>query len=154
MPGPSACSNFQPDHLARLASETGPVPAVNQIEVHPYFTNETVRAANQAAGILTEAWSPIARGGILRDNVIIEIAEQRSRTTAQVILRWHIQRGDIITPKSSRPERMAENLALFDFELDEEAMRAISGLDKGEHGRTGPHPDTYDGTPETWSRSE
>jgi 2,5-diketo-D-gluconate reductase A len=141
-------SNFQPDHLARLAAETDVVPAVNQIEVHPYFGNEQARAANAEAGILTEAWSPIAQGGVLDDEVITKIAAQVGRTPAQVTLRWHVQRGDIIFPKSSTPERMAENFALFDFELDDEAMTSISGLDKGEEGRTGPNPDTFDMIPD------
>jgi 2,5-diketo-D-gluconate reductase A len=141
-------SNFQPDHLARLANETDVVPAVNQIEVHPYFTNQAARRANEASGILTEAWSPIAQGAVLDDAVITEIAEQVGRTPAQVALRWHIQRGDIVFPKSSTPERMAENFALFDFELDDEAMAAITGLDKGEDGRTGPNPDTFDMIPD------
>jgi 2,5-diketo-D-gluconate reductase A len=141
-------SNFQPDHLARLANETDVVPAVNQIEVHPYFTNQAARRANEASGILTEAWSPIAQGAVLDDAVITNIAEQVGRTPAQVALRWHIQRGDIVFPKSSTPERMAENFALFDFELDDEAMAAITGLDKGEDGRTGPNPDTFDMIPD------
>jgi 2,5-diketo-D-gluconate reductase A len=123
------------------------VPAVNQIEVHPYFGNEAVRAAGAAAGILTEAWSPIARGAVLDDEVITKIAAQLGRTPAQVTLRWHVQRGDVVFPKSSSRERMAENFALFDFELDDDAMRAITGLDRGEYGRTGPHPDTFDRIP-------
>jgi 2,5-diketo-D-gluconate reductase A len=141
-------SNFQPDHLARLAEETDVVPAVNQIEVHPYLVNEAARAANHAAGILTESWSPIAQGGVLKDEVITEIASGLGRTPAQVTLRWHVQRGDIIFPKSSSPERMAENFALFDFELDDDAMQAITALDKGEDGRTGPNPDTFDYIPD------
>lgn len=141
-------SNFQPDHLARLAEETDVVPAVNQIEVHPYFGNEAARAADAAAGILTEAWSPIAQGAVLDDEVITKIAAGLGRTPAQVSLRWHIQRGDIVFPKSSTPERMAENLALFDFELDNESMQAITALDKGEDGRTGPNPDVFDYIPD------
>ena len=140
-------SNFQPDHLARLAAETDVVPAVNQIEVHPYLGNEAARSANAAAGILTEAWSPIAQGGVLDDEVIPKIAAEVGRTPAQVTLRWHVQRGDIVFPKSSSPGRMAENFALFDFELDAEAMRAISALDRGEEGRTGPNPDFFDHIP-------
>ena len=98
------------------------VPAVNQIEVHPYFTNEAARGRSRDAGILVEAWSPIAQGGVLDDATIVKIAEHVGRTPAQVTLRWHIQRGDIVFPKSSTPERMAENFALFDFELDDQAM--------------------------------
>jgi 2,5-diketo-D-gluconate reductase A len=141
-------SNFQPAHLARLAAETDVVPAVNQIEVHPYFGNEVARAADAEAGILTESWSPIAQGAVLDDEVITKIAAGIGRTPAQVALRWHIQRGDIVFPKSSTPERMAENFALFDFALDDDAMRAITGLDRGEDGRTGPNPDTFDWIPD------
>ena len=141
-------SNFQPAHLERLAAETDVVPAVNQIEVHPYFTNEAARAASRDAGILVEAWSPIAQGGVLDDPTIAKIAEHVGRTPAQVTLRWHLQRGDIVFPKSSTPERMAENSALFDFELDDQAMEAITGLDRGEDGRTGPNPDDFDYVPE------
>ncbi len=140
-------SNFQPDHLARLAQETDVVPAVNQIEVHPYFGNEAARTANQAAGIRTEAWSPIAQGGVLDDDTIGRIARELDRTPAQVTLRWHLQRGDIVFPKSSSPERMAENFALFDFELGEDAMQAITSLDRGEDGRRGPNPDRFDYIP-------
>ena len=141
-------SNFQPDHLARLAQETDVVPAVNQIEVHPYLTNEAARSASRDAGILVEAWSPIAQGGVLDDASIVKIAEHVGRTPAQVTLRWHIQRGDIVFPKSATPERIAENFALFDFELDDQAMDAISALDRGEKGRTGPNPDTFDMIPD------
>ncbi len=141
-------SNFQVSHLERLARETDVVPAVNQIEVHPYFGNEEVRKANQAAGILTEAWSPIAQGAVLDDEQLVGIAGKLSRTPAQIALRWHIQRGDIVFPKSSTPERMRENAALFDFELDDEDMEAITGRDRGEDGRRGPNPDTFDYVPD------
>ncbi len=141
-------SNFQPAHLERLAQETGVVPAVNQIEVHPYLGNEAARAASHDAGILVEAWSPIAQGGVLQDETIAAIAEKVGRTPAQVTLRWHVQRGDIIFPKSSSPERMAENFAIFDFELDEEQVAAITALDQGEKGRTGPNPDEFDYIPD------
>jgi 2,5-diketo-D-gluconate reductase A len=137
-------SNFQPNHLERLAAETSLVPAVNQIEVHPYFTNEAVRRYGQDHGIVTEAWSPIAQGKVLDDPVISAIADKVGKSTAQVVLRWHIQRGDIIFPKSVTPKRVEENFALFDFELGEDAIEAISGLDKGEDGRNGPNPDTFD----------
>ena len=136
-------SNFQVAHLERLAAETDLVPAVNQIEVHPYFTNEAVRAYGQAHGILSEAWSPIAQGGVLKDPVITEVAERLGKTTAQVTLRWHVQRGDIIFPKSSTPSRMKENFEIFDFELSEGEMTHITALDKGEEGRTGPNPDDF-----------
>ena len=116
--------------------------------MHPYFTNEAARAASRDAGILVEAWSPIAQGGVLDDPTVVEIAEKVGRTPAQVTLRWHVQRGDIVFPKSSSPERMAENFALFDFELDDEEMQAITGLDRGEEGRTGPNPDEFDYIPD------
>ena len=141
-------SNFQVEHLERLAAETDVVPAVNQIEVHPYLTNETVRAYGQEHGIATEAWSPIAQGGVLDDEVITAIAGRLGRTPAQVTLRWHLQRGDIIFPKSVTPSRVEENFALFDFELTEDDVEAISGLDRGEDGRTGPNPDAFDYIPD------
>ncbi len=140
-------SNFQIEHLERLAAETDTVPAVNQIEVHPYLTNEAVRFYDREHGIATEAWSPIAQGRVLDDPTITQIAERVGRTPAQVVLRWHIQRGDIVFPKSVTPSRMKENFELFDFELGAEDMKAITALDRGEEGRTGPHPDTFDHVP-------
>jgi 2,5-diketo-D-gluconate reductase A len=140
-------SNFQAEHLERLAAETDTVPAVNQIEVHPYLTNESVRSYGREHGIVTEAWSPIAQGGVLEDSTIIEIAERVGKTPAQVVLRWHIQRSDIVFPKSITPSRMRENFELFDFELESDDMSAITALDRGENGRTGPHPDTFDYVP-------
>jgi 2,5-diketo-D-gluconate reductase A len=140
-------SNFQVEHLERLAAETNTVPAVNQIEVHPYLTNEAVRGYGREHRIATEAWSPIAQGGVLEDPTITRIAEEIGKTPAQVVLRWHIQRGDIVFPKSVTPSRMKENFELFDFELDSEDMEAISTLDRGEQGRTGPHPDKFDHVP-------
>ncbi len=140
-------SNFQVDHLARLAAETAVVPAVNQIEVHPYFGNEEVRAADTAAGILTQAWSPIAQGAVLDDPVITGIADRIGRTPSQVTLRWHVERGDIVFPKTLSPERMRENAAIFDFELDADDHLAITRLDRGEAGRRGPNPSTFDWIP-------
>jgi 2,5-diketo-D-gluconate reductase A len=140
-------SNFQPAHLDRLARESDTVPAVNQIEVHPYFTNESVRAYGTEHGIVTEAWSPIAQGRVLGDPVIEQIADSVGRSTAQVVLRWHIQRGDIVFPKSVSRDRMTSNFELFDFELGSHAMEAISALDRGESGRTGPNPDKFDYIP-------
>ena len=141
-------SNFQVDHLQRLARETATTPAVNQIEVHPYFTNDLVRAYGAEHGIATEAWSPIAQGQVLGDPVVKQIAEVSGRTPAQVVLRWHIQRGDIVFPKSVTPQRIKENLELFDFSLDDADMNAVSSLDKGEAGRTGPNPDNFDYIPD------
>ena len=136
-------SNFQVHHLERLAAETETVPAVNQIEAHPYLTNDEVRAYDREHAIATEAWSPIAKGRLLDDATITAIADRLGRTPAQVTLRWHIQRGDIVFPKSTTPSRIRENLEIFDFELFEEDMAAISALDRGEEGRTGPHPDVF-----------
>jgi 2,5-diketo-D-gluconate reductase A len=136
-------SNFQVPHLQRLAAEADVVPVVNQVELHPYFLNDEVRAFGEANGIATEAWSPIAQGAVLDDPVITEIAEQAGRTPAQVVLRWHIQRGTIVFPKSTTPSRMAENFELFDFELEAEDVERISALDRGEPGRRGAHPDTF-----------
>ena len=136
-------SNFQIEHLEQLAAETDTVPAVNQIEVHPYFTNDAVREYGQEHGIATEAWSPIAQGGVLEDSTITQIADKVGKTPAQVVLRWHVQRGDIVFPKSVTPSRMKDNFELFDFEIEPADMNAITALDRGEDGRTGPNPDTF-----------
>ena len=138
-------SNFQPHHLDRLADETDVVPSINQIEIHPYLTQEDLRRYDADHGIATEAWSPIAQGLVLDDPVIGAVAEAAGKTAAQVVLRWHIQRGDIVFPKSVTPARMRENFELFDFELGEEAMAAVTGLNRDE--RTGPDPDTFDYVP-------
>ena len=140
-------SNFQVPHLARLAAETDVVPAINQIEVHPYLTNEAVRAYGRTHGIATEAWSPIAKGQVLGDPTVTSIAEKIGKTPAQVVLRWHIELGDIVFPKSASPVRMRENLELFDFALDPEDSDALNALDRGDAGRTGPHPDSFEGRP-------
>jgi 2,5-diketo-D-gluconate reductase A len=137
-------SNFQIEHLERLAAETDTVPAVNQIELHPYFQNRDVRAYDEEHGIATEAWAPIAQGEVLDDQVIGEIAEKAGRTPAQVVLRWHIQRGNIVFPKSVTPERIRENFEIFDFELDDSDLERIDDLDQGEAGRNGPHPNRFD----------
>lgn len=141
-------SNFQPAHLDRIIEETGALPAVNQIEVHPYFTNEEARAASYRHQIVVESWSPIAQGGVLGDPVIGEIAAAHGKTPAQVTLRWHIERGDVVFPKSMRAERMRENFEIFDFSLTPDEVAAISGLDQGEAGRTGPNPDAFDWIPD------
>jgi 2,5-diketo-D-gluconate reductase A len=136
-------SNFQPAHLDRIIEETGIVPAVNQIELHPYFVNPAAEETRRR-GIAVEAHSPLGHNREpLGDKTIARLAGDHGKTSAQVILRWHIQHGHIAIPKSSRPERMAENLAVFDFELSVEEMSAIDGLDKGT--RVGPDPDTYEG---------
>ncbi len=138
-------SNFTASHLGRLFAETEIRPAVNQVEAHPYFAQDELRAFDAEHEIVTEAWSPIAQGKVLGDPAIIAIGEQVSRTPAQVVLRWHIQRGDVVFPKSVSPERMQENFALFDFELSTSQMAALTGLDRG--GRNGPDPDTFNYIP-------
>jgi 2,5-diketo-D-gluconate reductase A len=140
-------SNFQPAHLDRVRAETGVTPAVNQIEVHPYFLNTAVRDACTAHGMAIEAWSPLGRGELLKDDAITAVARACGRTAAQVVLRWHVQHGHIVFPKSSHTERMAENFDIFSFELTAEQMSTIDGLDRGEAGRVGPHPDTFDWIP-------
>ena len=140
-------SNFQPAHLDRIVEETGVVPAVNQVEVHPFFANEQVRAANRRHGVATEAWAPIAKGAVGDDDAIGEIASLAGKTPAQVALRWHLQRGDVVFPKTTKIERMRENAAVFDFELTADQMATIDELDRGEAGRTGPDPDTFDYIP-------
>jgi 2,5-diketo-D-gluconate reductase A len=139
-------SNFNPKHLKRLAETSSTVPAVNQIEVHPYLTQDDVREYGTDRGIATEAWSPIAQGKVLGDPVITAVAERLERTPAQVTLRWHIQRGDIVFPKSVTPARVVENSRIFDFDLTPDDMAAITALDRGE--RTGPDPDTFNWVPD------
>ena len=134
-------SNFQPDHLRRIIADTGEVPAVNQIELHPYFQQRGLRRDHEELGIVTEAWSPLAQGAVLDDPVIVEIARSHSRTPGQIVIRWHLQIGNVVIPKSVTPERIVENFDVFDFGLNEEEMRAIDELDAGR--RTGPDPDTF-----------
>ena len=141
-------SNFQIHHLEQLARDAETVPAVNQIEVHPYFANDALRGYGIDHSILTEAWSPIAQGAVLGDPVIGAIAERLGKSPAQVTLRWHIERGDIVFPKSVTPERIKENLEIFDFELSDDDIDAITALDKGEDGRIGPNPDDFNWIPE------
>jgi 2,5-diketo-D-gluconate reductase A len=138
-------SNFQPNHIRRLIDETNIVPAVNQIEVHPYLTQDDVRAVDTEHGIATEAWSPIAQGLVLDDPVITGIADALGKTPAQVVLRWHLQRGDIVFPKSVTRSRIEENFAIFDFELSKSDVGLITALNKDQ--RTGPDPDTFNWIP-------
>jgi 2,5-diketo-D-gluconate reductase A len=136
-------SNFQPHHLRRLHTEAGITPAVDQIEVHPYLTQDDVREFCAGHQIAVEAWAPLARGGgLLADPVIGPIAGSLGKTPAQVVLRWHIQRGDIVFPKSVTPARIRENIGIFDFELSGQDLEAITSLNRGE--RTGPDPDKFD----------
>ena len=135
-------SNFTIEHLERLAAETGTVPAVNQIELHPRFPQDELRRYHADHGIATEAWSPIGQGGdLLQDPTLGTLAERYGKTPAQVVLRWHVQLGNIVFPKSMRPERMRENIDVFDFELSDDDMQAVSGLDTGT--RMGPDPDEF-----------
>jgi 2,5-diketo-D-gluconate reductase A len=135
-------SNFQPHHLRRLHEATEITPAVNQIEVHPFLTQDDVRAFCAEHQIAVEGWSPIGQGAVLNDPAIGSIAERVGRTPAQVVLRWHIQRGDIIFPKSVTPSRIKENFEIFDFELSDGDVAEISALNKNQ--RTGPDPDKFD----------
>jgi len=138
-------SNFQPAHLRNLFAASELKPAVNQVEVSPFLVQDEIRAFDADHEIVTEAWSPIARGKVADDPVIGGIAEKVGRSPAQVTLRWHIQRGDVIFPKSVNRSRMEENFALFDFELDQSDMVALTALDRGE--RTGPDPDEFNYIP-------
>jgi len=139
-------SNFQRHHLRRLFDETGTVPAVNQIEVHPYLAQDGLRAFNAQNDIVTEAWSPIAQGKVLDDPTLGKIGEAHGKSPAQVTLRWHIQRGDIVFPKSVTRSRVEENFDVFDFELGEDELKAISALNRDE--RIGPDPDEFNWVPD------
>jgi diketogulonate reductase-like aldo/keto reductase len=135
-------SNFQIAHLQRLFDETDVVPAINQVELHPLLPQNELRAFHAEHGILTEAWSPLARGGsVLTDPVITAIADRVGKSPAQVILRWHLELGNVVIPKSVTPARIRENLDVFDFSLTAEDIEAITALETGE--RIGPHPDTF-----------
>ncbi|MDF3050307.1 MAG: aldo/keto reductase [Pseudonocardia sp.] len=135
-------SNFTVEHLERLAAETDTVPAVNQIELHPRFVQLELRDYHREHGIATEAWSPIGQGGdLLQDPTLTGLADKYGKSPAQVVLRWHVQLGNIVFPKSMRPERMRENIDVYDFELSDDDMQAVSALDTG--SRTGPNPNTF-----------
>ncbi len=134
-------SNFQIEHLERIIDATGVVPAVNQIELHPRLQQAELRRFHSEHGIFTEAWSPLGKGQLLDDPVIEGIASAHDRTPAQVVLRWHIQLGNVVIPKSATPSRIDENFRLFDFELSSDEMDRLGELERGE--RTGPDPDTF-----------
>ncbi|MFE6965556.1 aldo/keto reductase [Agromyces sp. NPDC057679] len=131
-------SNFEPAHLERLITETGTVPAVNQIELHPALQNRATVAANDRHGVVTEAWSPLAQGAVLGEASVTSIAARLGVTPAQVVLRWHLQQGRVVIPKSVTPARIAANLDVFGFELTGDDLAAIDALERD--GRTGPHP--------------
>jgi 2,5-diketo-D-gluconate reductase A len=134
-------SNFQPAHLERIIEETGVKPTVNQVELHPRFQQAGLRHEHEELGIVTEAWSPLAQGRVLQDATITEIAEAHGKTPGQVVIRWHLQLGNVVIPKSVTPERIIENFEVADFTLSAAEMAAIEALDAGE--RTGPDPDTF-----------
>lgn len=132
-------SNFNPDHLERIIGETGVVPAVNQIELHPRFQQSALREAHAKHGVVTESWSPLGRGSLLDDPLIGRIAKKHGKTPAQVIIRWHLDNGFVVIPKSANPGRIRQNIQVFDFRLDEDDLEAMAGLDSPD-GRTGPDP--------------
>ena len=133
-------SNFQPTHLDHLVKETGVVPVVNQIELHPDFAQRDVVAANTRLKIITESWSPLGQGGdLLKNDALVAIGRKHGKTPAQVVIRWHVQLGHMVIPKSVTPERIKANIDVFDFELSADEMKAIDALDAGK--RMGPHPD-------------
>jgi 2,5-diketo-D-gluconate reductase A len=138
-------SNFEDHHLQRLLAETEIVPAVNQIEVHPYFAQNDLLAFDAEHGIATEAWAPLVQGAVLDDRTVLDLARAYGKSAAQVVLRWHVQRGSIVFPKSVTPARIRENFEIFDFEMSDADMKRISSLDR--NGRTGPEPDTFDYVP-------
>ncbi|TYL54492.1 aldo/keto reductase [Agromyces mariniharenae] len=132
-------ANFHAHHLERIIGETGVAPVVNQVELHPWLPQEELRAFDEAHGIRTEAWSPLARGRVLGTPLLADLADKRGRTPAQVVLRWHLELGNIVIPKASSAARLRENLDVFDFALDDEDLAAIATLESGE--RTGRDPD-------------
>ncbi len=134
-------SNFQPAHLQRVVAETGETPAINQIELHPYLQQPLLRRKHREMMIVTEAWSPLAQGQALADPTILKIADAHAKTPAQVVIRWHVQLGNVVIPKSVTPRRIHENFDVFDFALSDAEMKAIGTLD--EDRRTGPDPDTF-----------
>jgi 2,5-diketo-D-gluconate reductase A len=134
-------SNFNPAHLERVISETGVTPALNQVELHPYLQQPGLRHEHAELGVVTEAWSPLAQGAVLGDPAIVEIAARHGKTPSQVVIRWHLQLGNVVIPKSATPQRIEENIDVFDFELSGEDMAAIEALDRGE--RTGPDPELF-----------
>jgi 2,5-diketo-D-gluconate reductase A len=134
-------SNFQPAHLERLVAETGVVPAINQVELHPYFQQAGLRHEHEQLDIVTEAWSPLGQGLELADPAIVAIAAAHAKTPAQTIIRWHLQLGNVVIPKSVTPARIEENFDVFDFQLSDAEMETIKELDAGK--RIGPDPDTF-----------
>lgn len=134
-------SNFQIPHLERIIKETGVAPYINQVELHPLFQQKELKAFHAKHGILTEAWSPLAQGNLLKDETVALMARKHQKSPAQIILRWHMENGHVAIPKSVHPERIKENISIFDFKLDDEDLKKLAALDHPE-GRVGPHPDT------------
>ena len=134
-------SNFTREHLERIIAETGVTPAVNQVELHPRFQQKALRAYHDERGIRTESWSPLGRGGLLDESAIVAVAAKHGRTPAQAVIRWHLDRGLIVIPKTVRSERLKENIGALDFRLDEDDLRRIDALDS-RAGRIGPDPAT------------
>jgi 2,5-diketo-D-gluconate reductase A len=135
-------SNFNPDHLERIIGETGEKPVVDQIELHPYFQQRDKRDFLTQSGIHIECYSPLGSGKVLKDKTIEAIGKKHGKSIAQTIIRWHLQQGLIVIPKSTHADRMADNFDVFDFELDTDDIRQIDSLDKGEAGRVGANPAT------------
>ena len=134
-------SNFQPHHLERLLAAGGTIPALNQVELHPGLQQVQVRAFNTKHGIATEAWSPLARGRFDENEQVLSIAQKHGKSPAQVIIRWHIELGNLVIPKTATASRLTENISVFDFKLDSEDLNKIASLDSGL--RTGPNPDEF-----------
>ncbi|OBB34971.1 aldo/keto reductase [Mycobacterium sp. 852002-51961_SCH5331710] len=137
-------SNFEPEHLRELVDATGIVPTVNQIELHPLLQQEELREVHAQMGIATEAWSPLGQGSLLKNDTVVSVAEKHGKTPAQVLIRWHMQLGNIVIPKSVTPERIVSNFDVFDFELSEQDMASVSEL--GDGTRLGPDPRTFEFT--------
>lgn len=139
------CSNFLPEHMQRLIDETGVTPAVNQIELHPYFIQQEQRGWHDEHGIITQSWSPLGRdNSAMHESLIHDIAAVHGKSAAQVILRWHVQLGALPIPKATSPARQQENLSVFDFELSSDEMAAINGLDRPDGRRKDQHPAYYE----------
>jgi 2,5-diketo-D-gluconate reductase A len=137
-------SNFEPEHLRMVVDATGIVPSVNQIELHPLLQQEELREVHAQLGIATEAWSPLGQGSLLKNDTVTSVADAHGKTPAQVLIRWHIQLGNIVIPKSVTPERIVSNFDVFDFELSEQDMASVSSL--GDGTRMGPDPRTFEFT--------
>lgn len=135
-------SNFHAPHLRRIIDETGVTPVINQIELHPWLPQREIRSLDAELGVITEAWSPLASGGLIDDPRLVAIGAKYGKSTAQVMIRWHLQIGNVVLPKSITPSRIRENIEVFDFALDADDIRVIEAMEDGTK-RTGPDPDTF-----------